>query len=105
MNINLNKAELQLIDKALDAYEKEATSNSLMSSLLGAMLTPKDSLSLDKFLEQERQLQDKATQENRRRKHATIMLKAKLYQAEAVASEHEVGADEQNVTLASDNIY
>ena len=42
MQIELNKSEIELIDKALETWEKDARSTAMMTSVFGAMLCPKD---------------------------------------------------------------
>jgi hypothetical protein len=88
MIIDLSKTELELISESIELWEKEPHSNGFSSMLMECMLTPKEDR--DGFKEKIKEGTDKATAESNRRKRVAILLRAKLIQAEAKASEHEV---------------
>lgn len=88
MQIDLSKHELELIDAALDSWEKDPGNAALFTGMLGAMMIPKD-----KQKEHEIQFEEKMrkTEETtKQRKRQVIMLKAKLYQALSRDSEHTI---------------
>jgi hypothetical protein len=88
MIIDLSKTELELISESIDLWEKEPHSAGLSSMLMGAMFCPKEER--DSLKDTVKKDMDKATLEANRRKRVAILLRAKLIQAEAKASEHEV---------------
>lgn len=86
MTIDLNNHELEMLEKALDCYEKDAGSGALFGGMLGMMLSPKEERAGEKKrFEQE---MDKAQIEAHNRRVQTTLLRAKLYQAMARESEH-----------------
>jgi hypothetical protein len=86
MQIDLNKSEIELLDKALETWEKDAHSGALMGSVFGAMLTPKGSES--EAQEEMRKSMKRADEETHSRRIKSVLLRAKLYQALARESEH-----------------
>jgi len=97
MQVNLSKSELELIDTALTAWEKEAQQSAMTGSLLGVMLSGLAAKSEDDAerraetaSERARITLEKADAEMRRRRNIAILLRAKLIQAASVASEHEI---------------
>lgn len=92
MQVELNKIEVELIDKALEVWEKEAHSAPMFTSLVSAMLCPKEERDGEK-LRREKDFRD-ADVEARNRRTKSILLRAKLIQALARESEHEVSADQ-----------
>ncbi len=88
MRVNLSNTEIELIEKALDTYEREASSEALMGSMLGMMLTPKDQRDEEKL--RFKAEMEKAEEEMRHRRRVSTLLRAKLYQASALESEHVI---------------
>ena len=90
MQIDLNKAEIELLDKALETWEKDAHSGALMGSLMSAMLCPKE----ERVGEETRRALEmkKAAEETQSRRFKSVLLRAKLYQALARESEYTTDA-------------
>ena len=88
MQVNLTKPELEMIEAALDAYEHAVTGDAMMGSLLGVMLSPKE----DRENEKSRisTEMEKARNESHNRRVKTTLLRAKLYAAMALESEHVI---------------
>lgn len=86
MQIELNKSEIELIDKALEIWEKESHSGAMLSAIFGTMLCPK----AEREIIDEKIKKDfkKAEEEGQARRVKSIMLRAKLYQALSRDSEH-----------------
>lgn len=88
MQLELNKSEIELIDKALETWEKDAHSGAMMGAMLGAMLCPKDQREGESAkVKQELRA---AEQEGQVRRVKSVLLRAKLYQALSRESEHTV---------------
>ena len=87
MNIELSNHEIEMIDKSLTAWDREVQTDAMMGGLFGVMLSGKDEKqdAKDKFTAENKA----ATEESAKRKRSCVMLRAKLYQAQAKASEHE----------------
>lgn len=88
MNIELNKSEVELLDAALQVWEKETQSTALMGSMFSIMLCPKEFR--DKEQEHNKIAMDKAELEAKKRQHKSLLLRAKLFQALSKYSEHDV---------------
>lgn len=90
MRVELNKHELDILDQALDSYEKEAGNGALFSGMIGCMLSSKEERDNEKS--RFRTEMEKAREEARQRKQQTTLIRAKLYQAMAIESEHVIDA-------------
>lgn len=93
MNVNLNKSEIDVIEKALEQWENEPNSSGFSSLLMDVMFTSKEDrnkMGEDAMIEKVNKRHEAAANEVRRRKTVVILLRAKLIQAAANASEHEV---------------
>lgn len=86
MTVELNKPEIELLDQALEVWEREDIGSAMMSSMLGAMLSPKESRE-DYKAEMQRDLAEAKNKCQQKRIKATL-LRAKLFQALARESEH-----------------
>jgi hypothetical protein len=95
MNIDLSQHELDLLDEALIAWQSapssEGSSQALMGAILGGITREDDSPSAraNAFAET-KALMEKARQESKSRERTALLLRAKLAQASARASEHEI---------------
>lgn len=87
MTIELNQSEVEMLKEALDAWEKAQSSDALISTMLTAMLCPKDAR--DEMVEASKKEMVDAGREGQRRKDRATLLRARLLQASARASEHE----------------
>jgi hypothetical protein len=87
MIIELTPSDVRLIEAALDAYEKQPSADGFSTSMLGMMLTPKDER--DGWKSDMQNTMRRAEADVKARRNAGILLRAKLIQASAVASEHE----------------
>lgn len=88
MKVELSKTEVEMIGQALDAWEKQAQSDAAMGSMFTAIILgrhDKDQARREIELEHK-----KANDETSSRRTRSIMLRAKLIQAEAQNSEHEL---------------
>ena len=88
MKIEISEAEIQLIDKALQSWENDATSGALMSSMFGMMLCPKDERESEKARTEGEFA--KAEKEKTSRRIQATLLRAKLFQAQNRATEFDV---------------
>ena len=90
MQVELSQQDVSDIKEALDAWERAESHSAFTGELLGLMLTPKDERKADDEFarESKERLRDAARKTEARRDKAT-MLRAKLIQASARASEHE----------------
>ena len=88
MTIELSQHEINIIEQALDVWEKDASTGALMGTMLGAMLSPRDER--DKWKDDSKREMEKATDEGNRRKRVSTLLRAKLYQADAKQAEHTI---------------
>ncbi len=89
MQIELNKNEIELIDTALDIWEKEAQRDAMLSSMLGVM-TRRVEEPKEKIVEDMKSEMAEANKESQRRRIKSIMLRAKLFQALSRESEHDL---------------
>jgi len=89
MQIDLNKAEIELIDKALETWERDAQSSALMSGVFSGMLTRREKLDETRaeFIAE----MNTAQKETQARRIKSVLLRAKLYQALSRESEHAIG--------------
>jgi hypothetical protein len=88
MIIELSKHEVDLIDKALTAWEHEETSSTFTGSLLAMMISPSDKR--DEAKSEMKSSMDKAVDVSKQRRMQSTMLRAKLYQAASRDSEHVI---------------
>ena len=87
MQIELTKQEINILGKALEAWEKEAGQTALNVSMMSMFLCPKEQREENKAL-CDIEL-DKAKIEGEKRKIQSLLLRAKLLQALNRSSEHE----------------
>lgn len=94
MKVELTGAEVKLIEEAMDVWEKEPHASGMVGMMMGSMLSSlgdgdKEQRAREraKMVEEERK---KSQDEAMRRRRVSTLLRAKLYQAEASLSEHEV---------------
>lgn len=93
MTIELSSADLELIDSALDIWEKQPSEEACRSSMMGIMLSGlKKNVDPTEAERQTEALFEKANKTAKERKHRGILLRAKLIQAMNRASEHEIEA-------------
>jgi hypothetical protein len=88
MKVELNQKEVEIINEALELWQTKPTSDSLFDNMLGAMLCPKEERENEKIrlgLEMK-----SAQQKVAHRKAQSILLQAKLMQAQALESEHDL---------------
>jgi len=79
MQIEISKSEIELLDKALEVWEKDASSQALMGLMLHAMVGPKASEDeLNDKTEKRMKLIENETQSRRVK---SVFLRAKLFQA------------------------
>jgi hypothetical protein len=90
MTIELNKTEVELIDAALDVWEKQPHSEGMMSSMLGLMTRRAEGESKEQARETMKQELETATKETQQRRFKAILLRAKLVQALNKESEHDI---------------
>lgn len=90
MQIDLNKSEIELLDRALESWERDPMGGALMSSVFASMLCPKDEREAN-AARREVEL-CKAQEESTQRRIKSILLRAKLYQALSRESEHDLEA-------------
>lgn len=86
MTVELSEPEIKLLDKALEAWEHEDMGQAMMSSLIGAVLSPKESRG-DFKTGMQREIAEAKDRGQQKRIKATL-LRAKLFQALARESEH-----------------
>jgi hypothetical protein len=86
MQVDLNKKELEILDSALQAWEKEASGNAMIGSMFAAILVKDE----DRMKEVTDRQMAKAAEKDALRKTQSLLLRAKLAQAAAPESEHEV---------------
>ena len=93
MNINLNQKELEIIDEALQCWEKQPNSDAFSGALLGSIfksMARKEGETFDSKDDSARQQIDAAEKICKSRKNQSLLLRAKIMQASALQSEHEV---------------
>lgn len=89
MQIVLSKHEVELLDKALQSWEGEATASALTGSIIGTMLSGAENREeTNKRVKKE--LED-AEKESQSRRVKSLLLRAKLYQSLMKESEHNLG--------------
>ena len=88
MKIDLSTVEVKLIDRALRVWESEASTSALMEAMIAMLLCPPDQKAKEKARIDAEMKTAAAEGEHRRR--TTTLLRAKMYQAQAQNSEHEV---------------
>lgn len=93
MKIELSVKEVEMIDTALKAWERAPHSEGMTCTLLTTMLTPKEDR--EKVTDHVKEEMAKAGAEARRREAASLLLRAKLAQACAAQSEHDIEASVQ----------
>lgn len=88
MQVNLCQEEINILEQALDTWEKDASTSGLFGMMVGALFCSKE----ERDNEKERQAIElaKGQAEGLRRKRVSTLLRAKLYQADAHMSEHNV---------------
>lgn len=86
MTVELSKPEIELLDKALESWEDEDMGHAMMSSVIGVVLSPKDSRA-DFKAGMEREIAEAKDKGQQKRIKATL-LRAKLFQALARESKH-----------------
>jgi hypothetical protein len=77
MNIELNKTELELLDEALQSWEREPTSGAMVGSMIG-MIMADDKDRMQAVADKQRQEANKKVKE---RRYRSTLLRAKLLQA------------------------
>lgn len=82
MKIDISKHEIEIIDKALTAWEKEVAMSSVMTQLFTAAFTP-EAHRHEWLLSYARKEGRETESEYLRRERAATMLRAKLYQKRA----------------------
>jgi hypothetical protein len=90
MTVDLSKAELALLDEALKGWASAPIRDGMGSTLLGVMLSSREERG-ERGEMQEKIQTEMVTAQNiaRLRERQALMLRAKLYQAEAKDSEHQ----------------
>ena len=78
MQIELSQSEMELLQDALECWEKDAMSGATLGAVLGAILTPKEGRQQEELRREEEHR--KAKEETQRRKQRSLMLRAKLAQ-------------------------
>jgi hypothetical protein len=89
MTIELNKTEVELIDAALDVWEKQPQSEGMITSMLGIMTRSRDE-STEETKSAIKRERDTAQKETQDRRFKAILLRAKLVQALNKESEHDI---------------
>lgn len=88
ITIELTPQEATLIHAALKCWENEPCKDTIVSTMLAAMLGAHKGSSEEKWEAEIHARFDKSAVEVRKREMQALMLRAKLAQAEARASEH-----------------
>lgn len=88
MTIELNKPEIELIDQALEVWEKEEQQTTMMTSLFSAILCPPEQREKEKATSAEAMKKAKDATTERRMK--ATLIRARLFQALTRQSEHDV---------------
>ncbi len=86
MKIGLSKFEVELLDQALEAWEKEPQSDAALGSIFAALISGPANAERTKALMLEERQRGKQEQTSRRLK--ATLLRAKLLQSLALDSEH-----------------
>jgi hypothetical protein len=89
MTIELSKNEIELLDEALDVWEKKPHSEGMISSMLG-MMTRRGEETKEQTASIMRKEIDEAIKETQQRRFKAILLRAKLIQALNKESEHDI---------------
>jgi len=87
MQIELSKAEVELLDTALEAWEKEAHTEGLIEAIVRGMMQPRTEAEARK---ETKAAFEVARSQGKTRRMKALMLRAKLFQALARESEHDV---------------
>jgi hypothetical protein len=91
MNVDLSNSEIELIEKALKAWVEQPSADGTVNSMFGTILgSISGKQGREEMLAEVKVEQAKAGEEVRRRERASVLLRAKLMQAQARASEHEI---------------
>jgi len=90
MHIELTKLECDQLIEALKAWEREPHTESMTSSLLGAMTAPMRDKSKEESLEEMKAELEKARRAGMKREEIVLFLRAKLTQYRNRLSEHDV---------------
>jgi hypothetical protein len=85
MQVNLSAHELDMLDKALVAYQNEPGSRGMATMMIGAMLSKDSDEERTKKLDAE---SNRVREETRQRERQCLMLRAKLMQCVTIDSEH-----------------
>lgn len=93
MQVNLSKIDLDLLEKALDAYESAPTQDGLMTSMFTAILPSENTSKEVRRQQMEQELKKAGDERSNRRRQATL-LRAKLYKAAAMESKHDLSTTE-----------
>lgn len=88
MNIELTKQEAELLDTALDLWEKEPHSTGMVSLMLGSLF--RGERSKQEIEAVSRAEQDTARKEAHRRRMQSALIRVKIAQALNRDSEHDV---------------
>ncbi len=89
MQIELNKHEIKFLSDALDAWERDQSMRSVANKLFGKMANGEELLK-DEIVNSLKDEENKAYE----RQIKTTLLRAKLFQAIARDSEHEITSEE-----------
>jgi len=79
MQIELNDEDIVLIESALTIWEQEPSSSNLLSSVLEAILAPKEEREAVRRTAES--AQQRAVNETAQRRRRSVLLRAKLYRA------------------------
>ncbi len=79
MKVDLTSQEINVLAEAMEIWEKDSTTNAMMTGLMGAMLCPKDQH--EKYKSELELDMEKAKVEALSRKNRSILIRAKLLQA------------------------
>ncbi len=88
MQIDLSKTEIELIDKALEVWEKDPMSSQTFSLLAGSVLCPTSQR--EEFKAETATRMKEGEKEVQVRRMRSVMLRAKLFQGLARESEHDL---------------
>lgn len=88
MNVELSKNEIELLDTALQSWEKEPGLSAMFYSMLKLALAPKEQ-EQEAQKSSENSIRD-AEKETQSRRIKAVMIRAKLFQVLARESEHDL---------------
>lgn len=88
MTIELSGAELELIESALDVWERECQQSAMLAGVMETVMVPREARQeTNKKVHKDL---DDAEAEAKIRKRKSVFLRAKLMQASARESEHDL---------------